>query len=218
MKVIIVGGGQLGYFLAKNLLVSGHEVKIVDMNKKRCKHIADVLDIAVICGDGTRIETLAHAKVSKYDVLIAVTDKDEDNLIACEIAKKQFNIKKTVSRSNNPKNISIMKKLGVDITLNTTQIITNLIEHEIDGAQVQFIANITNSDAMISEYKIPLTWTHSGIAISELALPENCVLIYLIRSGVLIIPRGNTVIMGGDEVVALTVGAVGKKLKKIFEL
>lgn len=127
MKVIIVGGGQLGYFLAKNLLVSGHEVKIVDMDKKKCKHIANVLDIAVICGDGTRIETLASAKVSKYDVLIAVTDKDEDNLIACEIAKKQFNIKKTVSRSNNPKNISIMKKLGVDITLNTTQIITNLI-------------------------------------------------------------------------------------------
>ncbi len=218
MKVIIVGGGQLGYFLAKNLLVSGHEVKIVDMDKKRCKQIANVLDISVICGDGTRIETLAHAKVSKYDVLIAVTDKDEDNLIACEIAKKQFNIKKTVSRSNNPKNISIMKKLGVDITLNTTQIITNLIEHEIDGAQVQFIANITNSDAMISEYKIPLTWTNSGVPISELALPENCVLIYLIRSGVLIIPRGNTVIMGGDEVVALTVGAVGKKLKKIFEL
>lgn len=218
MKVIIVGGGQLGYFLAKNLLASGHEIKIVDMDKNRCKRIANVLDVSVICGDGTRIETLAHAKVSKYDVLIAVTDKDEDNLIACEIAKKQFNIKKTVSRSNNPKNISIMKKLGVDITLNTTQIITNLIEHEIDGAQVQFIANITNSDAMISEYKIPVQWTKSGIPISELALPENCVLIYLIRSGILIIPRGNTVIMGGNEVVALTVGSVSKKLKKIFEL
>ena len=147
-----------------------------------------------------------------------MTGRDEDNLIACEIAKKQFKVNRTVSRSNNHKNISLMKRLGVDLVLDTTQVITQFIEHEIDGAQVQFIADIGTSNAVISEYNIPMNWSLSGKKVCELQVPSECVLVYLKRSGMFMIPRGNTVIMGGDEIVALTVGAAGKQLKKLFEL
>lgn len=218
MKVLIVGAGNLGYHLAKNLMESDNTVSIIEADKKRCEFLADELGIPVLCGDGTRIETLSNMKANSFDALVAVTSKDEDNLIICEIAKRQFGIKKTVSRSNNPQNIYIMKKLGIDVAVNTTQIITDLIEHEMDGAEVRIIANISNSDAVISEYKVPSDFTKSGKKIMELDIPAECVLVYVIRCGKLMIPRGDTVIMGGDEVLALTLGTSGKKLAQLFEL
>lgn len=218
MKIIIIGASQLGYYLTKNLLESGNDVRLIDTDKARCESIANAFDVSVFCGDGTRIETLAAAGAGKSDVLIAVTDRDEDNLIACEIGKKQFGVKRTISKSNNAKNISLMKRLGVDTVLDSTRIITDLIEHEIDGSQVKFIADINNSDAVIGEYKIPDSYSKSGKKISELEIPSECNLIYIMRSGMLIIPRGSTVIMAGDEVVALTIGQSAKQLKKLFEI
>lgn len=218
MKIIIVGAGQLGYFLAKSLLEENHNVKIIDADKARCEKISSALDVTVFCGDGTRIETLAAAGTGKSDAFIAVTDRDEDNLIACEIAKKQFAVKRTILKSNNHKNIALMKRLGVDIVLDTTQIITGLIEHEIDGANVKFVADISNSNAIISEYRIPDDWSLSGKKVMELDVPTDCVLIYVIRSGALMIPRGNTVLMAGDEITALSVGRSAKQLKRLFEI
>ena len=177
MKVLIVGGGNLGYYLAKNLLENGDKVKIIDSDKERCQQIADELNIPVINGDGTRPEILALAKPATCDAVVVVTGKDEDNLIACELAKKQFGVKKTVSRSNNPKNVTLLKKMGIDIVVNTTQIITDMVEHEIDGAAVQVMANISNSNAVISEYRIPDNWEHSGKSVMELDIPPDCVLI-----------------------------------------
>ncbi len=217
-KVLIVGGDNLGYHLAKTLIESGNKVCVIEKDKKRCEFIKNDIDADVICGDGTRLDVLTQAKTGFYDVLVAVTGRDEDNLVSCEIAKKQFEIKKTVSRSNNPKNIPLMQAVGVDIAVNTTRIIADMIDHELDSAPVHMMAGISNSDAVISEYKIPLEWKSSGKKVMELEIPEDCVLVYLIRSGSLIIPRGNTVIMGGDAVLALTLGSASKKLKKLFEI
>ena len=111
-----------------------------------------------------------------------------------------------------------MKKLGIDIVLDTTKLMTQLIEHEIDGAQVQLIADIGSSNAVISEYDIPLKWSKSGKKVMELDVPEDCVLVYMKRGGIFMIPRGNSILMAGDTVVALTVGSASKQLKKLFEI
>ncbi len=111
-----------------------------------------------------------------------------------------------------------MKKLGVDITMSPTRIIAGMIEHEVEGAAVRLVADINNSDASINEYKLPEHWSRSGATVQSLNLPEDCVLIYLMRDSLITIPRGNTALMEGDEIVALTVGNTAKTLKKIFEL
>lgn len=217
-KVLILGGGNLGYHLARTLIESGYTVSVIENSKKRCEILADSLNIPIICGDGTRLEVLSRAKANAFDVFVALTGRDEDNLVGCEIAKKQFGVKKTVSRSNNPKNILIMKELGIDIAVNTAGIIADMIDHEIDSAPVQLMASISNSNAIISEYNIPFKWSKSGKKLMELDVPQECVLVYVMRDEGLIIPRGNTVIMGGDTVLALTVGNASKKLKKLFEI
>ena len=218
MRILIIGAGQHGYYLAKHLKEAGHDIRVIDRNEQNCARLANAVDVRVFFGDGTRVETLALAGAGKCDVMIAVTNHDENNLIACEIGKKQFGIRRTISKINNTKNISLMKRLGVDLVLDSTQIISQLIEREIDNSDVKLIADISNSDAIISEYTIPSSWSHAGKRVMDLKIPENCVLIYIIRSGSLLIPRGNTLLMPGDDVVALAVGAAGKALKKLFEL
>lgn len=217
-RVLILGGGKLGYHLAKILLESEHEVMVIENSRRRCEFISDKLNIPVLCGDGTRPEVLAKAKASAFDVFVALTGRDEDNLIGCELAKKQFGIKRTVSRSNDPKNIAVMKAVGIDIALNSTKIIADMIDHEIDSAPVQMMASIANSTAIISEYEIPADWSGSGKKIMELGIPENCVLVYIMRDEQLLIPRGNTVICAGDSVLALTIGNASKQFKKLLGL
>ena len=217
-KILIVGGGNLGYFLSQALMEDGYSVSLIEKEKEYCRRVANLLDIPVICGDGTLGETLARGGAGTCDTLIAETGKDEDNLIACELAKQQFNVPQTVARVNNPKNMDIMKKLGVDITMSPTRIIAGMIEHEVEGAAVRLVADINNSDASINEYKLPEHWSRSGATVQSLNLPEDCVLIYLMRDSLITIPRGNTALMEGDEIVALTVGNTAKTLKKIFEL
>lgn len=218
MRVLIVGGGKLGYYLAKTLLEQGNIVTLIEKDRRECEYLANDLDIPVHCGDGTMLEVLSGAGAGKCDTFIAVTDRDELNLISCELAKKQFNVPKVVARSNNPKNIDIMKKLGVDYAVSPTKLIAQVIEHEIDGAQVRFISDISSSDVTISEYTIPKNWSRSGIMVKDLNLPDECVLVYGMRNKELMIIRGNTELMAGDDILALTVGGSSKLLKHIFEL
>lgn len=103
MKVIVVGGGKVGYFLAQTLTEHGHEPHIVEKDKHLCAKIANELDYPVVCGDGTLIEVLEGAGARDAEGLVAVTGRDEDNLVACQLAKQYFGIKKTVARVNNPK-------------------------------------------------------------------------------------------------------------------
>ena len=217
MKVLVIGGGKLGYHLTKMLLESNYEIRLIDNSREACAYAADNLDVPVIWGDGTSVETIRQGIGDGCDVVIAVTGKDQDNLIACEIAKMKFGVKKAFARSNNPKNTEVLKALGVDIAVSSTQIIAGLIEHEVGGAEVKFITNVNEGDAVVSEFSVPENWRLSGIYLRDLDLPENCVIISIMRGRDMLIPRGNTPVISGDEVMALTVGSAGRKLKKLFE-
>ncbi len=218
MNILIVGGGKVGFYLAKTFIKRNYQVTLIEINRKTCQELSKELDIPVICGDGTSVEVLAGAKAGKCDTFIATTGKDQNNLIACQIAKMQFGIKKTVARVCNPANTETLQNLGVDITVSSTKILSDLIEHEVDGAQVRFITDVQNNDVAISEYRLPSGWSKSGTMVKDIQIPEGCILIYVMRNKDLLIPRGNTVLMENDEIVALTVGNSSRELKKLFEM
>ena len=92
---LIIGGGKVGYYLCKSLLENGHDIRLIETNKEACTRIANELDIPVVCGDGTTIESLDSAGASDCDALVAVTGKDENNLIACQLGRVRFRAKKT---------------------------------------------------------------------------------------------------------------------------
>lgn len=216
MNIVIVGGGKVGYYLAKGFLNEGHHVQVIEPLKERCTMIANELDTPVVCGDGTTIEAMLQAGINRADVLLAVTGKDENNLIACQVAKQRFHVNKVVARANNPLNVEVMKQLGVDIAVSSTEVITTMIEQEVDFSEVRLLARINQGQAIISEIKVPDHSQADGRIISSLSLPQTCVIVAVMRLGNLIIPRGNTIIRGGDEVVALTTLSGRKELEKIL--
>ena len=129
MNICIIGGGKVGFHLAKELIHHKHRVTVIEQDKKLCYVISNQLDVKIINGDGTSIDVLNTAGLnSDYNVFIGTTGTDEVNLISCQLAKKVFGIEKTVARVNNPKNTNIMSKLGVDFTVSTTLTIAKLLE------------------------------------------------------------------------------------------
>ena len=114
MKVCIAGGGRVGRYLAQSLLTNHHSVVIIEPIEAQCRMLADSLDIPVICGDSISVDTLRTADVGSCNAFVAVTGSDEDNLVACQIAKREFGVDRTVARASNPKNRELLHTLGVD--------------------------------------------------------------------------------------------------------
>ncbi len=127
LNVMIIGGGKVGYYLLKSIQKQ-HDATLVEKNRRICEKIAEEFGNTILCGDGTSLEVLKDAGIEYCDLLAAVTGKDEENLIICQMAKLNFGIKKTIARVNNPKNIEVFKKLGVDQIVCSTEVISNFIE------------------------------------------------------------------------------------------
>ena len=204
MYIIIVGGGKVGYYLAKTLLPYKHRVTLIESQKDLCEKIANELNIAVCNGDGTSIEKLEELEADKADIVIAVTGKDEYNLIACQLAKRNFGVKRTIARVNNPKNIQVFEKLGVDIAVSSTSIIADLIEQEVDYSGMKTLLQMKNGKITLSEIFIFEESPICGKSLKELEIPRDCVLISVIRDEEVIIPNGFTVLQKGDYIIVVS--------------
>jgi trk system potassium uptake protein TrkA len=216
MYIIIVGGGKVGYYLAKTLLSYKHEVTVVEPQKELCEKLANQLNIAVCNGDGTTIDKLEEVDAAKADVLIAVTGRDEDNLIACQLAKTNFGIKRTISRVNNPKNIEVFQKLGVDTAVSSTSIIADLIEQEVDYAGMKTLMMLKNGKITLSEIEISEVSPACNKSLKEIDLPRECILVSVIRDEEVFIPNGYTVLQKGDCIIAVSSKESQQDLKAFF--
>ena len=218
MRVCIVGGGKVGYYLSKTLMEHGHEPIIIESDEHACSQLADSLDFPVVHGDDTLVEILEIAKVGSCQALVGVTGKDEVNLIACQLAKKVFGIKKTVARVNNPKNTPVLKELGVDIAVSSTDNIARLIEREVETDAIHHLMSIAGGDASLTEVFLPDNFKFSGRTLAELEIPHEVVIVFLTRGQELIIPRGNTVLLGGDKVVCVAKNTAFHDLAHLWDL
>jgi len=218
MKVTIIGGGKVGYYLVKTLLEHGHEPTVIELDKKTCSLIANELDIPVICGDGTSLETLYEAKVENTDAILAVAGQDENNLVACQLAKKMFNVKKTVARVNNPKNAEVMKQLGVNNVISSTDRIAEMLEREVDTSKIKQLMSLKHGIGSITEINIPDNYKLDGTKLIDLKLSENLNIISIERDEKLIVPRGSTQIKSRDVLLVLSNNIPITKLESIFKI
>jgi len=205
MYIIVVGVGRLGYYLIKALLDEGHEVLSIEKDATICETIVDELGSVCIRGDGCEASNLAEVGTGRADMLIAVTGDDEDNLVACQVAKHKFNVPRTIARIRNPKNEVIFKKLGIDVTISTTNIILEHIEEEVPTHPLMHLLTIRDEGMEIVEIKIPPQSTTVGKPVKELSLPPGTVLSLLIRKQHKPrVPTANTILQAGDHIIAVT--------------
>jgi len=205
MYFIVVGVGRLGYYLIKALLDEGHEVLAIEKNATVCETVTDEMGSVCIRGDGCEAATLSEVGTGRADMLIAVTGDDEDNLVACQVAKHKFNVPFTIARIRNPNNETIFKKLGIDVTVNSTNIILEYIEKEVPTHPLTHLLGIEDKGLEIVDIKIPPDSTTVGKPIKELKLPPESILSLIIRKARKpVIPTGNTVLQAEDQIIAVT--------------
>jgi len=216
MYIIIVGGGKVGYYLAKTLLSYKHKVVVIEPQKELCEKIANDLNITVCNGNGTMIDKLTELNVSKAEIFIAVTGRDEDNLIACQLAKRNFGVKRTIARVNNPKNIQVFERLGVDTAVSSTSIIADLIEQEVDYAGMKTLLKLKDGKIVLSEILIMEKSPVCNKSLKDITIPKDCILISVIRDEEVVIPNGFTVLQAGDYIIAVSSQEDQKELKNFF--
>ncbi|MDF2944284.1 MAG: trkA1 [Herbinix sp.] len=204
MKTIIVGGGKVGYNLFKTLKERNYEVTLIERDKETCLKIAEDFNTDIICGDGTNLEVLKDAGIEEAEIIAAVTGADEENLVICQIAKLSFDTKKTIARVNNPKNTIMFKKLGIDNTVCSTEVIANLIEYAFDQEDYRIINTLERGSMVITELLIKEDNRWSNKLVKDLILPKECVLVSILRGENVIYPRGDTRILSNDKVVIIS--------------
>jgi trk system potassium uptake protein TrkA len=131
MYVIVIGGGRVGYQLARHLLDRGEEVLLIEKDGRRAEWLEGQLGSIVMTGDGDEMAFLETTGVERADVVMAVSGDDEDNLVALQLAKKRFNVPLTIARVNNPANVEIFKTLGVDEAISATDVLLSAMEQKI---------------------------------------------------------------------------------------
>ena len=214
MYIIIVGGGRVGYYLAKALLNEEHEVLIIEKAARFCDIINEEMGSVCVLGDGCETAMLAEVGTGRADMLVAVTGDDEDNLVACQVAKHKFNVPRTIARIRNPQNEAIFKKLGIDVTVSATNIILEAIEKEVPTHPLTHLMIRADKGLEIVEVRIPPGSKTIGKPIKEVPLPEGTKLALIIpkdrKPG---IPHPNTVLREGDQIIALTTPELEEELR-----
>jgi trk system potassium uptake protein TrkA len=153
--VIIVGGGEVGYYLAKEFIKSGHEVLVMEPDSKQRERLEGELGDITLCGEGCRIQCLDEAGVSRADVFIAATDTDEGNLAACQLAKLKYRVPMVVAKLNNPRNRNIFRKLGIEHTVDVAALVLENLKARIPA--FPFVHLLSLEDERLEVVQVSVT-------------------------------------------------------------
>ncbi len=205
MYLIIVGGGKVGYYLSKSLLAEGHEVLLIEKNPRRAAFLIDELGADhVWVGDGCDPATFAQVGMNRADAVIAVTGDDEDNLVVCMLAKRKFHVPRAIARINNPRNAEIFARLGIDVTVSTTEIIQAQIERALPLRSLVHLLALRRGGIHLVEGKVAPGAPADGRPLRDLGIPADALVVMVVRGDQTFIPSGETVLQAEDEILAVT--------------
>lgn len=216
MYVVINGGGKVASYLARQLLENGHAVALIEKREDIARKLITELpgEPLIIHGDGCDSIYQEDAGVSRADVFVAATGDDDDNLVACQLAKVAFGVPRAVARVNNPKNEHIFQALGVE-AISSTTIISRLIEEEATVGDIRTLMALRKGHMAIVEIELPVDrCVVCGKKVAELNLPVDCLIVALIRGDDAIAVHGDTEMQPGDVAIAFTNVSHERALKK----
>lgn len=219
MKVVIAGGGRVGFFLAQIFESEGHEVVVVEKDEERVQKISKVLKSTVFWADACDPLQFEKSGVRGAEVVVAVTGHDEDNLVICQLAKHNFGAKKVIARVNHPRNSWLYTRdWGADVAVSATHIIADILREEASLGDLITLLRFKGGKVALVERVVEPGSKLIGVKVGELNLPEDSVLVAIVRKEKeeVVFPRGDTVIYEGDRVYALTSVLKERKLAQIL--
>ncbi|OCN00978.1 potassium transporter TrkA [Clostridium sp. W14A] len=203
-RVLLIGGRNKAKSLASSLINKGYHVTVINDTYEDCMKLAEVEKLTVINGDGTRPFVLEDANAGDADIAIALTSKDEDNLVVCGLCKKKFHVKKTVALLTDPKKTDFFYKMGIDSVVCAISAITGIIEQQTFMDKIATLVPIGEGRVSIAEVPIPGTAPAVGKKLWEINLPKQVVIGCILRGDMTMVPRGDTRILAGDMLVLIS--------------
>ncbi|MGH9247246.1 MAG: potassium channel family protein [Acidimicrobiales bacterium] len=211
MRVVIAGGGKVGTFIAAELVQMGHDVTVVEVDGA---HVAQMQatheapGVTWLVGDACEVSELARAEPDKADVVAAVTGDDEDNLVVSLLAKQEFAVPRVIARVNNPKNEWMFNEMwGVDVSVSTPHLLTALVEEAVSVGTFIRLLSFEGGKARLVEVTLAEDSPAAGREIMEVGFPRDSTVVAVIRQRRVVVPRGDTVLNAGDEVLVLVTEA-----------
>ncbi len=213
MYIVIAGGGKVGRSIAVDLLEDGQDVTIIERIEDRCEELLRDHDLLVIHGDACDVRYLEQARLERADVFVATTHDDDDNFVACQLALTSFDVPRAISRVNSPRNEEIFERMNIE-AVSTTSLISRLLREELTVGQLIHLYTLRAGKVNLVEIDIPSGAELGARSIAELNLPHESVLVCIFRGeDEIIIPRGETRLAAGDQVIALTTPELEQQLR-----
>jgi len=206
MRVAIAGAGNVGSFIAQDLRDDGHEVLLIEENPDVASRLRDSIDVTWFVGDACEVSKLHAAGVEGVDVMVAATGDDEDNLVVSLLAKQEFAVPRVIARVNHPKNHWLFNESwGVDVAVSTPHLLTSLVEEAVSVGSLVRLLTFEGGGARLVEVTLSDKSPAINQTVAELGVPRDASLVAVVRGGHVVVPRGDTVLLAGDEVLALLV-------------
>jgi trk system potassium uptake protein TrkA len=201
--VIIAGAGKVGWNLARELIEKEHEVTLLENERRRYLVVEQELEHAVQYGDASELWVLERAGIQRADLVIAVTGDDEDNILICQMARDKYGVERIVARVNNPRNLGHFKELGIEPAVSATDLILRLIEHEVPQYGLVHLLDLAGDRLEIIELIVNEQSPVAGQRVADVVMPDGSLIISVLREGGGFVPKDETVIEAGDEVLVV---------------
>ena len=217
MRVAIAGAGSVGTAIAGDLRDNGHSVLLIEQDPDLVARLRPSLDVDWLEGDASEVSTLRTAGLEQADVMVAATGDDEDNLVVSLLAKMEFAVPRVVARVNHPKNRWLFNETwGVDVSVSTPHLLTALVEEAVSVGALVRLLQFEGGDAHLVEVTLAGNSPARDRPLSELEVPRDASVVAVVREGRVVVPRGDTVMQVGDEVVVLVTGESEGQVKGLL--
>ena len=203
MYVLIVGAGKVGWNLARELINKRHEVTVVESDPRRYAVVEQELEHSALYGDGSELWVLERAGIERADLVVAVTGDDEDNILISQVAREKYGVARVVARCNNPRNLQHFELLGVKPVISATDLILRLIEHEVPKYGLVHLLDLRDEQLEIIEIEVTDGAPAAGLRVQDVELPDGSLIISVLRDGSGFVPKPDTVVEAGDEVLVV---------------
>jgi len=219
MYVIIIGGGKVGAHLASLLMTEGHGVRVVESDRIRLKGLHETFPGEIlVAGSGTDPAVLEAAGIRDADVVAAVTGSDAANLVGTSLARFEFGVPRTIARVKDPGHgWMFTPEMGVDVAVDQAGIMGRLIAEQMSLGSMMTLLKLSKGDYSLVEERVHPDAPAAGRKIMDLQFPAECILAGVLREGKLIIPHGSTVLLQGDEVLAVVHASKARELADLLE-
>jgi len=204
MKIVVAGGQTKADFLIGLLLEKKHKIKIINDNADYGTYLAKKYGVPVFINDPSDHESLEEADIYDYDLLIALTPSDADNLVICKTARKLFNVKKVVAIVSNPRSVDVFKALGINTAISATYMVAKMIEQASTFESIVNTLMIESDKIAITDVIVNSTSPLINRALKDIKFSRGITIGCILRDLNVVIPKGDTTIMENDKLLIIS--------------